>query len=89
MASFPAWVRTWFNNKVEGASFRTVSVTRPEDAESFEDDHNDFALALYERLPLSLSSLTSSRCSRSQNTRLDAGMRCDISPAPREGLRRR
>jgi catechol 2,3-dioxygenase-like lactoylglutathione lyase family enzyme len=28
---------------------------------------------------------------RSQNTRLDAGMRCDISPAPRPGriLRRR
>ncbi len=50
MASFPAWVRTWFNNTVEGPSVRTVSVTRPEDAGSFEDDHNDFALALYERL---------------------------------------
>ena len=48
MASFPSRVRTWFNNKVKGPTFRTVS--RPEDAESFEDDHNDFALALFERL---------------------------------------
>ena len=49
MASFASRVRSWFNNKVNGP-FQTVSVTRPHDAESLEDDHNDFALALFERL---------------------------------------
>ena len=52
MATFPDWVRAFLGNKAEPARppAWAGSVTRWEEPISFEEDHNQFALALYREL---------------------------------------
>lgn len=88
MTSLPAWVRTLFNSTSERARLGPAALTRSDDPESFEDEHNAFALAVHEELRASRGNLVFSPFSiRLALAMSYAGARGKTAMQMREALR--